>query len=67
MADRKGSITVPLGVELLARVNAVARAHNKKACQFVKELLEEKTSHCKDAVEAIAKLEREIVERERPQ
>jgi hypothetical protein len=55
--SRKGMLSVPLGEELLERVNRVARAFDKSTTQFVKELLDEKT---KAAQTKIAKLEKEI-------
>ena len=63
---RKGTITVCVGEELLARINTVAKAHGKSQAQFVKEVLHEKTICHKSEIEAIAKLERKITERQRP-
>jgi hypothetical protein len=66
MAARRGTLTVCVGEELLARINTVAKAHRKSQAQFVKDVLHEKTIDHKEEVEAIAKLEQRIVEREHP-
>lgn len=56
---RTATITVPLGDDLLARVNTVAKARKQSAAEFVREVLDEKTKKLQKLVDEIR--EREVI------
>ncbi len=60
---RKGTLSVPLGDDLLIRVNKVAESLHLSAAQFVRQVLEEKTRrHQKEVAEILkrqAKIQKE--------
>jgi hypothetical protein len=54
MANRKGCITVPLGEQLLTRVNTLAKARQKNTTQLVRDwLIGETTKHEKEIGEIL--------------
>jgi hypothetical protein len=62
---RKGNLSVPVGEELLDRINTVAKALNKSQAEFVRETMDERTRQHQEESDAIAEKEAVIRNRER--
>ncbi len=65
MANRKGCITVPLGEQLLIRVNTLAKARQKNTTQLVRDWLSEETTKHQKLIDEILERE-EKIQREYP-
>jgi hypothetical protein len=60
MANRKGCITVPLGDQLLVRVNTLAKARQKNTTQLVRDWLSEETTRHQKLIDEILEREEKI-------
>jgi hypothetical protein len=60
MANRKGCITVPLGEQLLTRVNTLAKARHKNTTELVRDWLSEETTKHKKLIDEILQREDKI-------
>jgi hypothetical protein len=60
MANRKGCITVPLGEQLLVRVNTLAKARLKSTTQLVRDWLSAETTKHQKLIDEILEREEKI-------